>query len=82
MIKKYDQYIKELSGTEWIGSVGPAFGETEIPNTLDNGDTSIIEVDGVFYTNDDYLDLYQNHLKRGGIPLFGFNKENLIKVLY
>jgi hypothetical protein len=83
VIIKFKQFIKEeLSGTELIGPVGPAFGETSVQNkTIDSDDTNIIycELDGNLYTLDQYLNLYSQYLKSGGSkkPLSGFNSENL-----
>jgi hypothetical protein len=83
MIKRFKDFIKEaISGTELVGSIGPGYGRTEIPNTITNHDTKIIDLDGTFYTTDDYNELYIEYLKKGGTPLFGFNKENLMKVIH
>ena len=84
-IYKYDEFIsEELSGTELVGPVGPAFGETRSQNkTITNHDTSEIfcELDSKFYNIDDYNQLYQDYLKDGGKPLFGFTLENIITIL-
>jgi hypothetical protein len=85
MIKKFKDFkINEISGTELVGPVGPAYGETGIQNkTLDGSDTAIIycELDGNFYTHDNYNDLYGDYLKRGGKPLMGFSKKNIETIL-
>jgi hypothetical protein len=86
MIKTFKQFInEEVSGTELVGPVGPAYGETRLQNkTINFHDTNVIlsEVDGQFYTIDEYNDKYQLYLKSGGKPLpDGFNKENLEIVL-
>jgi len=85
MIKKFHQFIKEeISGTELVGPVGPAYGETRLQNkTIDDGDTNVIysDLDSKFYTFDEYNYLYQDYLKQGGKPLHGFNKENIDTIL-
>lgn len=80
MIKRYLQFIKEVNGTELVGPIGPAYGETRLQNkTITFHDTNIIfsEIDNKFYTIDEYNNLYSEYLKNGGTPLNGFNKENL-----
>lgn len=85
MIKKFYQFIKEeVSGTELVGPVGPAFGETRLQNkTINQHDTFVIysDLDGNFYTIDEYNELYNEYLKSGGGPLDGFSKENLDTIL-
>ena len=83
-IKSFIDYIKEVSGTELVGPVGPAYGETGLQNkTVNFHDTNVIlsEIDGGFYTIDEYNNMYQDYLKKGGKPLSGFNRENLDKVV-
>jgi hypothetical protein len=85
-IKKFNQFIsEEISGTELVGPVGPAYGETRLQNkTVTFHDTNIIlsEIDNRFYTIDEYNNIYSEYLKAGGIPLpDGFNRENLDKVI-
>lgn len=82
MIKSFKQFIKEeISGTELVGPVGPAYGETRLQNkTVDFHDTNVIlsNIDNKFYTIDEYNELYNQYLKSGGKPLNGgFNRENL-----
>jgi hypothetical protein len=81
MIKKFKQFItEEVSGTELVGPIGPAYGETRLQNkTVDFHDTNVIfsELSNQFYTIDEYNDLYNDYLKNGGSPLDGFSKENL-----
>lgn len=81
-IKKYIDFIKEeaISGTELIGHMGPAYGETRLQNkTINTFDTDVIysEIGGRIYTMDEYNQMYQDYLKAGGSPLDGFSKENL-----
>ena len=79
-IKSFKKFNEELSGTELIGPVGPAYGETGLQNkTIDFHNTNVIlsELDNKFYTIDEYNDLYNQYLKSGGKPLDGFNRENL-----
>ncbi len=85
MIKKYLQFINEVSGTEMVGPVGPGYGETRLQNkTINANDTEVIfsEIGSRIYTMDEYNQLYQDYLKSGGDPLFGYNKENLDKVVF
>jgi hypothetical protein len=81
MIKSFKQFInEEVSGTELIGPMGPAYGETGLQNkTVTFHDTNVIlsELDNRFYTIDEYNNLYSDYLKCGGKPLDGFNRENL-----
>ena len=84
-IKSFTQFNEEVSGTELVGPVGPAYGETRLQNkTIDFHSTNIIlsEIDNKFYTIDEYNELYNQYLKSGGKPLNGsFNKENLETIL-
>ena len=85
MIKTFNQFInEEISGTELIGPVGPAYGETRTQNkTVTSHDTNVIfcELDSKFYTIDDYNNIYQEYLKKGGRPLDGFSIENILTIL-
>ena len=85
MIKKFNQFIKEeISGTELVGPVGPAYGETRLQNkTVDADDTTVIysDIDSKIYTYDEYNNLYSDYLKMGGSPLHGFSKENINIIL-
>lgn len=83
-IKKFISFVNEVSGTELVGPVGPAYGETRIQNkTISTDDTNVIysDLDDKFYTIDEYNNLYQEYLKNGGEPLNGFSKENLNIIL-
>lgn len=83
-LKLFEDFINEVSGTELVGAIGPAYGDTTLPNkTLQNRHTNIIysDLDGKFYTIDEYQDLYQNWLKNGGKPLDGFTKDNIDTIL-
>lgn len=79
MIKNWKRFNEELSGTELVGPVGPAYGETSIRNkTISSHQTTIIEgIDGNLYTEDQWISLYNEYLKLGGSPLNGFTKENI-----
>lgn len=81
MIKKFKDFIlEEVSGTELVGPIGPAYGETRLQNkTINSFHTDVIHLDltGEFYTIDDYNQMYNDYLKKGGKPLDGFNRENL-----
>lgn len=84
IIKKYIQYIKEFSGTELIGNIGPGYGETKLKNkTVNKSHTNVIycELDNKFYTEDEWNELHNNYLKSGGKPLNGFSLENIEKII-
>lgn len=85
-IKNYNKFIsEEISGTELVGPVGPAYGETRLQNkTVDASDTTVVfsDLNNKFYNEDEYNELYNNYLKSGGIPLQGgYSKENIDKIL-
>lgn len=83
-IKKYHQFILEITGTELVGPIGPNYGYTGLKNkTISSKHTDVIysDLDGKIYTIDDYQDLYNNYLKDGGKPLIGFNKNNIDFIL-
>ena len=84
MIKRFKEFNESISGTEFVGSFGPNYGDTKIKNkTISSNDTSVIYSDltGEIYTHDDYNSIYQEYLKIGGEPLHGFNRENLDIIL-
>ena len=84
MIKSFKQFNEEISGTELVGPIGPAYGETGLQNkTVTFHDTNVIlsELDNKFYTIDEYNNIYGDYLKVGGKPLDGFNRENLDTVI-
>jgi hypothetical protein len=87
MIKRFKEFIKEeVSGTELVGPVGPAYGETRLQNkTISSSDTNVIfcDLDSKFYTEDDYNELYNNYLKDGGkpIPNPSFSLKNIERIL-
>lgn len=84
-IKKFWDFINEVSGTELVGPVGPVYGDTTLPNkTISTHDTNIIysDLDDKLYTEDDYINLYNEYLKSGGKPLDdGFSKNNIDLIL-
>lgn len=83
-IKKFKQFNEEVNGTELIGSMGPGYGETGLQNkTVTSHDTNVIfcDLDSKFYTIDDYNNIYEEYLKKGGKPLDGFSKENINIIL-
>ncbi len=85
MIKRFNDFIKEeVSGTELVGPMGPGYGETGLQNkTVTSHDTNVIfcDLDSKFYTIDDYNNIYQEYLKKGGKPLDGSSLENIIKII-
>lgn len=78
-IKRFSQFItEEISGTELVGPVGPAYGETRLQNkTVNKSHTSTISAkaenpssknpltSGLFF-EDDYQEIYGEYLKAGG----------------
>lgn len=79
-IKKFNQFSESISGTELIGHMGPNYGEWVSPNTISKSDTNLIysELDDKFYNEDDFNQLYNDYLKKGGKPLQGgFSKNNI-----
>jgi hypothetical protein len=86
-IKKFKKFIESISGTELMnvgGVFGPGYGEQSLPVTLSQSDTEVVlsELTDDLYTKDDYDNLYDDYLKKGGEHLDGFNKINLDKVIY
>ena len=93
-IKKFNDFIKEeVSGTELVGPVGPAYGETRLQNkTVSQTDTSLVSVkDGEndsskndltkdLFFEDDYIRLHNEYLKAGGLEsnLTGNYEEDLM----
>jgi hypothetical protein len=71
-IKGFISFInEEISGTELVGPMGPAYGETGLQNkTINNSDTNVIysELGNRIYTEDEYVQLYGDYLKSGGSP--------------
>lgn len=82
MIKKWREF-NEASGTEELISLGPASNRTQQQITLDRGDTEMVytELTDKVYSFDEYEQLYNDFLKVGGRPLFGFNRTNLDEVI-
>jgi len=81
-IKDFKNFLESISGTEMIGSMGPNYGKQDIPNTISQSDTEVIAIGDKMYMKDDYDNLYQDYLKKGGKPLTGFNRENLTTILF
>jgi hypothetical protein len=82
MIKTFKQFLnEEISGTELVGPVGPAYGETRLQNkTITSHQTTVksSSLTGEIYTEDDYNDLYNQYLISGGEPITsGFSQENI-----
>lgn len=79
-IKKFNDFIiEEVSGTELVGPVGPAYGETRLQNkTVNQTHTSLTGVTGHknpnsknsltddLFFEDDYNQIYGDFLKSGG----------------
>ena len=67
-----------------VGPMGPNYGSVKLRNsTIDTRSTEVLysEITSKIYTYDDYQQLYQDYLKKGGKPLQGFNQENLKTIL-
>jgi hypothetical protein len=78
-IKKFTQFIsEEVSGTELVGPMGPAYGETRLQNkTVNQTHTTMVSAkadnpssknpltSGLFF-EDDYQEIYGQYLKSGG----------------
>lgn len=78
-INNFKQFKESISGTEMIGSMGPNYGENIGPKTITSADTDVIYSEALdkLFSKDEYDDLYQQYLAKGGKPLHGFNKNNL-----
>jgi hypothetical protein len=71
-IKNYKSFLEAISGWELVGHMGPKAGMSDVVYS---------ELFGRMVTLDEYQNLYNDYLKKGGSPLQGFNLENLDKVL-
>ena len=82
-IKNYKSFLEAISGTELVGHMGPNYGEEDNSPMIKLGIADVVYSDlfGKAVTYDDYQNLYNDYLKKGGTPLQGFNLENLDKVL-
>ena len=80
-IKNWKEFNEEVSGTELVGPIGPAYGETRLQNkTVSKKDTTVVNTNsknqnskndltsGLFF-EDDYNELLTNYLKSGGSQL-------------
>lgn len=75
-IKRFNQFNEAISGTMDTMPFGPGFPRAEKDKLNSNSLIYSEEMDK-FYTEDDYQNIYNEYLKAGGEPLFGFNKDNL-----
>jgi hypothetical protein len=82
-IKKFKEFNEAISGTFDLMPYGPGFPRPDFPTTLGQSDTRVIfsNLTQKFYTENDYQELYQDYLKKGGKPLKGFNLKNLELIL-
>lgn len=95
-IKKFKNFIlEEISGTELVGPVGPAYGETRLQNkTVNKSHTSVIKSDVVnpdsknsltddLFFEEDYNNIFNNYLKAGGSQgeLTGNKEEDISTML-
>jgi hypothetical protein len=86
MIKNFKQFLEAVSGTigTFYGDFAPVVNRQKLPNTITSADTNVVydETTDKFYSEDEYYDLYNKYIKKGGTPIIGgLNKENLEKVL-
>ena len=94
-IKSFVQFNEEISGTELVGPVGPAYGETGLQNkNLNKSHTSLLGVldrtnpesknslTSDLFFQDDYNEIFNNFLKSGGdqSQLLG-NREDDIAIM-
>ena len=81
-IKNYKSFLEAISGWELVGHMGPNYGEQENSPMKKAGMNDVLYSDAFdrMVTYDDYQNLYNDYLKKGGSPLQGFNLENLDKV--
>jgi hypothetical protein len=82
-IKDYKSFSEGISGWELVGPVGPNYGEQDNSPMKKPGMSDVLysEPFETLVTLDEYQNLYNDYLKKGGNPLQGFNLENLNKVL-
>jgi hypothetical protein len=82
-IKKFKDFNEAISGTFDVMPYGPGFPRADFPTTLGQSNTTILfsNITQEFYTENDYQELYQDYLKKGGKPLQGFNLQNLDLIL-
>ena len=84
-------FEESISGTETTMPFGPVYGRPNFPYTGSKRDVdtkgsifrkaSNNDLTDDIYTIDDFNDLYQEYLKKGGSPLpDGYSSENLDKV--
>jgi len=83
-IKTYQKFLEAISGTIDTAPWGVGMPRQQLPNTITSADTNVVydETTDKFYSEDEYYDLYNEYIEKGGKPLSGgLNKENLQKVL-
>lgn len=85
MILRYIEFINELSGTELVGPVGPAYGDINPKNnTINTSHTDIIysDIDGSFYSESDFQELRNKYIINfGKKQMIEFNSENIDEML-
>lgn len=74
------KFNEAISGTLDIIPRGPGSPDEHI-DYMDAKTLIYIESEDKYYTQDDYITLYNDYLKIGGKPLNGFNEENLKVIL-
>jgi hypothetical protein len=80
-IKNWFKFIESISGWELVGKdMGPNYPQSDLPNSLLSKDTNVlIGIDGNFYTESDYEDLFLKLSKKYRLDpnLRQFNSDNL-----
>jgi hypothetical protein len=78
MRRIYDfKKFEAISGTELVGRhMGPNYPEQDT-DKMPGIRVLFSDSEGRMYTEDEYQDIYNTHLTKGGIPLHGFSIENL-----
>jgi|LakMenEpi03Aug12_release.lakeMendotaPanAssembly.Ray.scaffolds.fasta_scaffold200632_2 hypothetical protein len=80
-IKNWGEFSESISGWELVGKdMGPNYPQSQLPNSLSTKDTNIlIGIDGNFYTESDYEDLFLTLSKKYKLDpnLRQFSRDNL-----
>jgi len=77
-IKRWKEFKESISGTELVGKIGPAYGDTVLPNTINRHHTNVNVSPGVvnpnskndltsdIFSDDEWEQLLNDYLKAGG----------------
>jgi hypothetical protein len=83
-IRNFKSFLEAISGMELPSTKDLVnYGQEDNSPMKKLGISDVVYSDlfGKAVTYDDYQNLYNDYLKKGGTPLQGFNLENLDKVL-